>query len=221
MTDLVVMVDVDHTLLDGDRVRGAISARLDELGGGVTSRFWAHYEAVRVDIGRVDVPLVSGLVDAELGLPPGAVLQAVQGADYAACVYEGAFDALNHLGTLGLTAVLSDGDEQYQLLKIERAGIADAVSGRVLVTTHKEEELARVEQSYPAPRYAFLDDRVHILARIKAALGARSTTVHVRQGRYAHERGHGADLAPDIEVASIRDVVGLTRTALLGGTART
>lgn len=213
------MVDVDHTLLDGDKVRACISERLDELGDDVTSRFWARYEAVRVDIGRVDVPRVSELVDAELGLRPRTVLAAVQRADYASCVYEGAFEALRHLGTLGLTAVLSDGDEQYQRFKIERAGIADAVAGRVLVTTHKEEELPTVERSFPATHYAFLDDRVHILARIRAALGARCTTVLVRQGRYAHERALGVHTAPDLEVASIKEVARLTRTALLGGTA--
>lgn len=217
MTDLVVLVDVDHTLLDGDRVRACISARLEELGSQVAPRFWALYEAVRVDVGRVDVPLVSSLVDAEVGLPPGTVMEAVLRADYASCVYDGAFEALQHLASLGLTAVLSDGDEEYQRLKIERAGIAGAVAERVLVTMHKEEELARVEQSFPASHYAFIDDRVHILARIKTVLGARGTTVHVRQGRYAHERGLDTDSAPDIELASIGDVAGLTRTALLGG----
>ncbi len=216
MADLVVLVDVDHTLLDGDRVRSCISACLDSLGAGGTARFWAHYESVRVDLGRVDVPLVSRLVDAELGLPPRTVLAAVERADYASCLYEGALEALRHLSSLGLTVVLSDGDDRFQRLKIERAGIADAVAGRVLVTTHKEQELATVERSFPASHYAFLDDRAGILSRIKAALLGRCTTVLVRQGRYAHEPAEAHDAPPDLEIASIRDVAGLTRGALLG-----
>ncbi|MCC6237783.1 MAG: HAD family hydrolase [Dehalococcoidia bacterium] len=216
MADLVVLVDVDHTLLDGDRVRACISRCLDALGDEVAARFWAHYESVRGDIGRVDVPLVSGRVEAELGRSPRSVLEAVQRANYRACLYEGALEALQHLGSLGLTAVLSDGDEQYQRLKIERAGIADAVGGRVLVTTHKEQELATVERSFPASHYAFLDDRAGILSRIKALLGERCTTVLVRQGRYASEVAPRGDAVPDLELAAIRDVPRLTRAMLLG-----
>ncbi len=219
MNELVVLVDVDHTLLDGDCVRTRISERLDELADGVaTSRFWMQYEATRADIGRVDVPLVGRLVEAELGIPAGMVLDAVQRADYASCVYAGALEALRHLEGLGLTVALSDGDERYQRMKIERSGIADAVQQRVLVTAHKEDELAEVERCYPAAHYAFLDDRMGILARIKGVLRERCTTILVRQGRYAHESPPGGDAVPDLELASIQDGLGLTRPMLLGGT---
>ncbi len=123
---------------------------------------------------------------------------------------------LAHLETLGLTVVLSDGDGHYQRVKIGRSGIAGAVSERVLITTHKEEELGEVERRYPASHYAFLDDRVHILAMIKGSLGERCTTVLVRQGRYANEPVPQGSAPPDIEVTSIRDVASLTRDALLG-----
>jgi hypothetical protein len=42
-----------------------------------------------------------------------------------------------------------------------------------------------VERRYPARRYVMVDDKVRILAAMKAVWGERLTTVFVRQGHYA------------------------------------
>ena len=73
--------------------------------------------------------------------------------------------------SLGPTVVLTDGDAVFQPHKIERAGIARAVDGHVLVYVHKEEELDDVERRYPAERYVLVDDKLRILTRREAVLG--------------------------------------------------
>jgi FMN phosphatase YigB (HAD superfamily) len=220
MHDLVVLVDVDHTLLDGNRLRAQLAERVASVGGPeAPSRFWVHYDQLRASLGRVDVPAVGTLLEEELGLVEGCVLDAVLEADFESCVYADALAALTHLERLGLTVVLSDGDERFQLAKIERSGLATAVQGRVLITTHKEQELDEVARRFPARHYALLDDRAGILAAVKRRLGERVTTVLVRQGRYAEEGMQPDALPPDVVVTSMREVLDLERATLLGESA--
>src|SRR4051794_17879402 len=55
---LVIMLDVDNTLLDNDRVKHDMNAKLHELlAPADAARFWHLYEAVRDEIGVVDFPL--------------------------------------------------------------------------------------------------------------------------------------------------------------------
>jgi len=54
-----------------------------------------------------------------------------------------------------------------------------------MIYVHKEQELADVEQRYPAEHYVLVDDKLRILAAVKQIWGARVTTVFVRQGHYA------------------------------------
>ena len=221
MQALVVLIDVDHTLLDGALVRARITeAVAGELGARAVERFWELYEVVRAQLGRVDVPEVTARLERELGHREGAALEAIERANFETCLHAGALDALAYLGALGVTVVLSDGDPRFQRVKIDSAGIAAAVGDRVMITTRKERELDDVERRFPAERYAIFDDRVGILAAVKAQLGERVTTVLVRQGRYADElesvlRG-AAPVTPDVVVGSIRDVLRLSRDVLLG-----
>ncbi len=217
MDDLVVLVDVDHTLLDGALVRARLTeCVLDVAGGSGVERFWRHYEASRHELGRVDMPEITARLEADLGLEHDAVLSALERADFTTCLYAGALDALAHLATLGVTVLLSDGDARFQRAKIERAGIVSAVDGRVMVTTHKEQELADVRRSYPAAHYAFLDDRASILAAMKDVMGDEATTVLVRQGRYVDEPVPTDAPPPDLVLASISEACTLTRAALGG-----
>ena len=89
---------------------------------------------------------------------------------------------------LGPTVILSDGDVVFQPRKVEHAGMADAVDGRVLIYIHKEEALDDVERRYPAEHYVLVDDKLRILTAVKQIWGERVTTVFPRQGSYAHDR---------------------------------
>jgi len=55
-------------------------------------------------------------------------------------------------------------DAVFQPHKIRRAGLWDAVEGRVLIYVHKERMLEDVQHHYPAERYVMVDDKPGILA---------------------------------------------------------
>ena len=78
-----------------------------------------------------------------------------------------ALKVIARLRRWGLAVILSDGDVVFQPLKINRSRLADAVSGRVLIYVHKEQELEDVEQRYPAEHYVIADDKLRILAAVK------------------------------------------------------
>jgi hypothetical protein len=73
----------------------------------------------------------------------------------------------------------------FQPLKVHRAGLFDAIEGRVLIYIHKERELDDVERRYPAEHYVLVDDKIRILTAVKRVWGERLTTVFARQGHYA------------------------------------
>src|SRR5207249_6144514 len=65
---LVIMLDVDNTLLDKDRAKREMDAGLrDILAPADADRFWAIYEAVREETGVVDFPLTLRRFQAEYG----------------------------------------------------------------------------------------------------------------------------------------------------------
>ena len=78
----------------------------------------------------------------------------------------------------------------------------------MLVYIHKETELDDVEDRLPADHYVLVDDKVRILAAVKAAWGGRVTTVWPRQGHYALDI---VDVAryptPDLTIERIGDLV--------------
>jgi hypothetical protein len=96
----------------------------------------------------------------------------------------------------------------FQPRKIERSGLADAVEGRILVYIHKQQELDDVAARYPAEHYVMVDDKLHLLAAIKAAWGRRVTTIFVRQGHYAHDPKILASNPPaDVTIERIGDLL--------------
>ena len=115
---------------------------------------------------------------------------------------------LQHLGQRGRTVVLSDGDVVFQPRKVERAGIAAAVGGRVLIYIHKELALDDVARRFPAHHYVLVEDKLRILAAVKQAWGPRVTTVFVRQGQYAQDPQVLAAYPPaDLTVDRIADLL--------------
>ncbi|HEV8534896.1 MAG TPA: HAD family hydrolase [Candidatus Limnocylindria bacterium] len=204
---LVFLFDVDNTLLDNDRAKGDLERAIRDLvGRDRAARFWSLYEEVRREMGVVDYPeTLRRFRRAYRDEPPVAdVDRAVLDLPYDRYLYPGALDVIARLWTRGEPAIFSDGDRVYQPMKIARAGLFNAVRGNVLVYEHKEGRLAEVQIRFPAEQYAHIDDKAALLARTKAGLGARVTTVHVRQGHYAAEE---ADPPPDIAVDCIADLL--------------
>lgn len=205
--DVVFLLDVDNTLLDNDRFAQALDARLAQsFGTAERDRYWAIFEQLRAEFGVADY--LASLQSFRRGLDDHPQLlrmsEFLLEFPFASLLYAGALEAVAHLGTLGTTAVLSDGDVIFQPRKIQRAGIWDAVEGRVMIYTHKERSLAQVESRYPAAHYVMIDDKAALLAAMKPLLGARLTTVYVRQGHYAAAAGAAAIRPPpDRSIAGI------------------
>ena len=84
--------------------------------------------------------------------------------------------------------VAADGVEETRAGDLARLKDNVAVGGNVMVYIHKEHELDDVERRCPADHYVLVDDKVWILAAIKAAWGARRDDGVPRQGHYASTR---------------------------------
>ena len=127
---------------------------------------------------------------------------------FADRLYPRAFDVLAHLRTFGPTVILSDGDVVFQPRKVQRSGLWNAVDGQVLIYVHKETMLDDLQRLYPARRYVMVDDKVRILAAMKAVWGERLTTIFPRQGHYAHDAAIlAAHPAPDFTVERIGELL--------------
>ena len=186
--NVVFLFDVDNTLIDNDRVAADLRVHLDEkVGEDCGRRYWEIFEELRAELGYADyLGTLQRYRDARpRDLRILAVSHFLISYSFANRLYAGSLDALDHCATIGSTAILSDGDVVFQPRKIRRSGLYDAVGGRVLVYIHKEYELDDVADRLPADHYVLVDDKVRILAAVKAFWGSRVTTVWPRQGHYA------------------------------------
>jgi len=212
--DVVFLVDVDNTLLDNDRIVADLRAHLMQaFGAECADRYWARFEQLRAQLGYADYLGALQLYRQDVehrGVAAHALLQ-MSGflVDYPfrERVFPGALDALSHLGRLGPTVILSDGDVVFQPRKIHRSGLWRAVDGRVLIYVHKEAMLDEVRRAFPARHYAIVDDKPRILGAFKAAWGAGVTTVFPRQGHYALDAAEVAKWPePDVSVDHIGEL---------------
>jgi FMN phosphatase YigB (HAD superfamily) len=204
------LLDVDNTLVDNDHVKRDIQREIESLvSADRASRFWSLYEEVREQAGVVDFPETLRRFRRAFPNEPRTedVDRAVLDVPFERYLYPRAIDVIARLWTLGEVAIVSDGDRIYQPAKIARAGLLLATRGNVLVYEHKEDHLAEVERRFPARHYVHVDDKASLLARTKAGLGARATTIHVRQGHYATEPQPGPP--PDVEIDRIADLLTL------------
>ena len=207
----VFLFDVDNTLLDNDAVQADLGAHLErEFGRASCERYWAIFEELRAQLGYADYLGALQRYRLENLDDPQLLRLSLFLVDYpfAARLYPGALAALARCARLGPTVILSDGDVVFQPLKVQRAGLWDAVAGRVLIYLHKEQMLESVARRYPAEHYVMVDDKLRILAAMKQAWGARLTTIFVRQGHYALDaRAVAAWPAADLELAGIGELV--------------
>ena len=208
---IVFLLDVDNTLLDNDRVSADLRRYLTrEVGEERARRYWTLFEELRAELGYADY--LGALQRYRHEHPRDAHLLAVSSYlvnyPFANRLFSCSLDLIEKLQAWGTAVILSDGDVVFQPRKVERSGLFDAVEKNVLIYIHKEHELDDVERRYPADHYVMIDDKVRILAAIKAAWGARVTTVFPRQGHYAHDAATVAQYpAPDITVARIADLL--------------
>jgi FMN phosphatase YigB (HAD superfamily) len=210
--DVVFLVDVDNTLLDNGAIVADLRRQLRDIHGPEGERrFWEIFEEMFQAPGFADYFGAINRYGLEQTRDPRLfqVARFLLHYPFPDRVYPGAFDALAALRTRGPVVIVSDGDVVYQPYKIERSGLWDAVGGNVLVYIHKEQMLDDIERRYPARRYVMVEDKIFLLAAMKAIWKERLTTVFVRQGHYAHDTALvNASPAADVTIDSIGDLIG-------------
>ncbi len=217
--DVVFLFDVDNTLLDNDRVRDDLLRHIErEFGAERRDRYTVIFERLRAELGYADYLGALQRYRAEVADDPRLLMVSAYLVDYpfANRLYPGSLDAVERLGQWGPTVILSDGDVVFQPRKVQRSGLWEAVDGRVLIYVHKEQMLDDVERRYPARRYVMVDDKLRILAAMKAVWGDRVTTVFPRQGHYAHDPEIVATNPPaDVTIERIGDLADFARADLV------
>jgi FMN phosphatase YigB (HAD superfamily) len=208
---VVFLVDVDNTLLDNDGIQQDLKDHLERAFGLASrERYWTILEDLFAELGYRDY--IGALQRYRVEHPRDVELLSMSSflLDYAFAdrLFPAALEVLKRLRSLGPTVILSDGDVVFQPRKVERAGLSDAVDGRVLIYIHKEEALDDVERRYPAAHYVLVDDKLRILEAVKRFWGGRVTTVFPRQGIYAHDPQVVSAFAPaDVTIERIGDLL--------------
>jgi hypothetical protein len=216
--DIVILFDVDNTLLDNDRFQEELGEHLRSSWGEKSAkRYWAAFEALRIETGYADY--LGALQRCRREAPHDLRILPVANwlLDYPFVdrLYPGALDAMRHARRWGPVAILSDGDAVFQPRKIERSGLWRAADGNVLIYIHKERELSVVERVRPARHYVLVDDKLTILDAVKKVWGDRVTTIFPRQGHYAREAVALTGLAPaDVAIEHIGDLAQIDLGAL-------
>ena len=214
---VVYLLDIDNTLLDGDRMVADLRQHLEsEFSVASAQRFWSALETLRAEFGFVDYlgalqryrsHIERSGMDAQRLLSTSAFLIDYP---YAERLYPRSLDAIRHLNKSGQTVILSDGDVALQPRKVQRSGLWDAVDGRVLIHVHKERMLDSVKRLYPARHYVMVDDELRILAAMKANWKEQLTTVFLRQGSYAADPTNVNTHTPaDITIESLDELIDL------------
>ena len=224
-SDIVLLFDVDNTLLDNDRVAGDLKRHLIKVvGNDRAGRYWQLFEDLRTELGYADY--LGALQRYRIENPRDPNLLEVShfmiNYPFANRLYPESLDAVEHAREFGLPVILSDGDVVFQPRKIDRSGLGEAFNGEVLIYIHKEEELADVEAKYPARHYVMVDDKVRLLAAIKGYWGEKVTTVFPRQGHYALDAALVAQFPkPDITVERIGELQKYSATEMLSAAKKT
>jgi FMN phosphatase YigB (HAD superfamily) len=209
--DVVFLFDCDNTLLDNDGVQRDLKAHLtSEFGVAESDRYWALYEELRLEVGYADY--LGAMQRFRLGAQtdPRALQLGSFLLDYpfASRLYPRALETIAHCGQWGPTVILSDGDAVLQPRKLQRAGLWDAVDGRVLIYIHKEQMLEEMMRCFAARHYIMVDDKLRVLAAMKGIIKERLSTVFPRQGHYALDAAAIAAYPPaDLTVERIGDLI--------------
>ena len=209
--EVIFLFDVDNTLLDNDQVERDLFAQLEtQFGAADRDEYRQIFEELRTEVGYADYLGALQRYRLRHIHNPRMLEMSAYLIEYPFVqrLYPGALDAIAHCARWGPTVILSDGDVVFQPRKVERSGLWRAVEGRVLIYIHKEQELDDVALRYPARRYVLVDDKLRILAAVKAIWADRVSTVFPRQGHYAIDpKVLAQHPAADVSVDKIGDLL--------------
>jgi hypothetical protein len=225
MQDSVVfLLDVDNTLLDNDRAQKDYLAEIRrEVSRAASQHYWEIFQDLSREVGYADY--LGALQRYRLGDMHDPKLLHISSYlldyDFAQRLYPHALEVIQYLRARGTVVILTDGDVVFQPRKILRAGLWDAVGGRVWISIHKEQELRQLERRFPARHYVMVDDKLRILTAVKEQWGKRVTTVFAKQGHYANDPEIFAAYPPaDLSLERIGDLLNYEVDALLQAASR-
>ena len=204
---IVFLLDVDNTLLDNDGIQQDLKDHLERAyGRDARDRYWRILEDLFSELGYRDYLGALQRFRAEHPREVELLSMSSYLIDYpfAGRLFPSALKVLKRLGGFGPTVILSDGDVVFQPHKVERAGLSDAVDGRVLIYIHKEEALDDVERRFPAEHYvahrrqaahlgggqALLGGPRHDRVRAARQLCSRSANGRRLSASRCHDRTH-------------------------------
>nr|HQV10607.1 HAD family hydrolase [Nitrospira sp.] len=157
---VVMLFDVDNTLLDNDRIAVDLTQHLDEeIGTKGEQQYWVIFEELRAKLGYVDYLGALQRYRQEYPRDPHlfTLSRFLLNYPFAERMFPHVHEVIRHTAQWAETVILSDGDIVFQPRKIDRSGLFEAVQGHVLIYIHKELELDDVEQRYPADHYVLVD----------------------------------------------------------------
>lgn len=191
-TDLIVLLDVDNTLLDNDAVKRDLEQALSSsLHPEDATRFWRLYEEVRGDWGMISFPetLERFLpVHCNDPLAPQKTARALFELDFASHLRPGALELLAWTRRHATSVILSNGDQFFQRWKISKAGLAHAAEDRVWVFPEKELHFGDLDERFGSEvRFVLVEDKMPALLAARKHWGERVITVFVEFGHHAAE----------------------------------
>ena len=183
---------------------------VDAFGPDCERQYWDIFEQLRTELGYADY--LGALQRYRVEHPRETALLGVSlfllHYPFADRVYpRRARRRSRALQRRGPVVILSDGDVVFQPRKIERSGLWAAVARRGARSTCTRSRCSTTSSSaIRRQRYVMVDDKLRILAAMKAVWGDRLTTVFVRQGHYAADAALVASYpSPDMAIDRIGD----------------
>ncbi len=221
--ELIILLDVDNTLLDNDAVKRDLEEALrTSLGEEDVERFWGLYEQVRDELGMVSFPdtverfLPSHCADP---LAPQNAARAIFELNFARRLRPGAVELLTWAGTSGIPVILSNGDQFFQRWKIWKSGLAEASENRVWVFPEKEHHLEDLDDRFgPGAHYVLVEDKLRALRAARRHWGDRVTTVLMDFGHHAPDERDPEGV--DLVVGSPAELLSRRGELPRGGTGR-
>ena len=154
-SELVILIDVDNTLVDNDQIQADMGEYLLSMyGAEVRDRYWVIFEEIRSELGYADYLGALERYRIEAMHDPRILRMANWLVDYpfADRLYPGALDAVRHAQKFGRAVILSDGDAVFHTYSTYARGgesVTDAYRLLDLTPYGRQEDFEESPEGWP------------------------------------------------------------------------
>jgi len=207
-SEKVILLDVDGTLLDDERIIGDLRRHMRRsLGIGRERHYVTILNRLHARLGYADY--LGALQRYRLEHPGDPEILRIScfliEYPFQNVLKPGALRIIRECRRLAPVVIVSDGDAVFQPHKIMASGIWKAARNHVLVFVHKDKMLKAIERLYPARHYFMVEDKPEVLASMKKAWKKRVTTVLIGK-RASVKSKYKRDGEPGIVIPALRDL---------------